>query len=333
MSGAVEERVAAPPMQGRPSVARRLVGSQSSGLLVANVVLFVALAIGAPGFFSSSNFESTATLAAYTGVMSAVATLVLISGGLDLSVGAVAVFAGQGCALALENGWSTAAAVGAALAIGAGAGAVNAGFIVGLGINPLIATIGTAFVIRGLALGWTDGGSTIIESQTILDLGAATWLGIPEAMYIMLGVFAGVGFVLRFTRLGSNFLAAGSNPIATRRAGVAVWRTLTTVYIFSGVSAAFAGLMLIGFQGASIPYAAVGIELTVLSAVVLGGTGLVGGSGSVIGTLLGVILLATVASGLTALSAPAYWALIVTGVVLMLAMVIDDIRHKRGAIR
>lgn len=325
--------LAGPARQGRPSVARRLVGSQSSGLLVANVVLFVALAIGAPGFFTSSNFESTATLAAYTGVMSAVATLVLISGGLDLSVGAVAVFAGQGCAIALDNGWSTVAAIGAALAIGAGAGAVNAGFIVGLGINPLIATIGTAFVLRGLALAWTDGNSTIIESKFILDLGARTWLGIPEATYIMLAVFAVVGFILRLTRLGSNFLAAGSNPVATRRAGVAVWRTLTTVYLFSSVSAAFAGLMLIGFQGASIPFAAVGIELTVLSAVVLGGTGLVGGSGSVIGTLLGVTLLAIVASGLTALSAQAYWALIVTGVVLILAMAMDDIRQRRGAFR
>jgi len=333
LSGTLEGRLAASSVPARPSIARRVLGSQSSGLLAANVALFVALAIGAPGFFSSANFESTATLAAYTGVMSAVATLVLISGGLDLSVGAVAVFAGQGCAIALENGWSTWAAIGAALAIGAGAGAVNAGFIVGLGINPLIATIGTAFVLRGIALGWTDGSSTIIEDQTILDLGAATWLGIPEATFIMLCVFAAVGFVLRFTRLGSNFLAAGSNAIATRRAGVPVWRTLTTVYLFSGVSAAFAGLMLIGFQGASIPYAAVGIELTVLSAVVLGGTGLVGGSGSVLGTLLGVVLLAIVASGLTALSAPSYWALIVTGVVLILAMAIDDVRHRRGALR
>ena len=96
-------------------------------------------------------------------------------------------------------------------------------------------------MLRGLALDWTNGSSTIIESQFILDLGARTWLGIPEATYIMLALFAVVGFVLRFTRLGSNFLAAGSNPIATRRAGIAVWRTLTTVYLFSGVSAAFAG--------------------------------------------------------------------------------------------
>jgi len=333
VSGAVDGTLAASPPDGHGALVRRITGSQSSGLLVANLVLFVALAVGAPGFLTSANFESTATLAAYTGVMSAVATLVLISGGLDLSVGAVAVLAGQAAGLALDHGWSTPGAVGAALGVGAAAGLVNSGFVVGLGINPLIATIGTAFVLRGLALAWTDGKSTIIENKPILDLGSASWLGIPEATYIMLAVFALVGFVLRFTRLGSNFLAAGSNPIATRRAGIAVWRTLTIVYVLSGVSAGFAGLMLIGFQGASIPYAALGIELTVLSAVVLGGTGLVGGSGSVIGTLLGVILLAVVSSGLTALSAQAYWALLVQGTVLILAMAIDDIRHRRQALR
>ena len=330
--GAIQGMAAGRP-QRRVAATRRLAGSQSSGLLLANVVLFVALSIGAPEFFTTSNFQATATLVAYTGVMSAVGTLVLIAGGLDLSVGAVAVLAGQGCAIALDNGWSTGAALGFALLVGAGAGLVNAGFIVGLGINPLIATIGTAFVMRGLALAWTDGNSTIIESQAILDLGARTWLGVPEATYVMLAVFAAVGFVLRFTQLGSNFLAAGSNPIATRRAGIAVWRTLTTVYLLSSISAAFAGVMLIGFQGASIPYAAVGIELTVLSAVVLGGTGLVGGSGSIVGTLMGVILLAIVASGLAALSAESYWALIVTGVVLIAAMAIDDVRQRRSAVR
>ena len=325
--------VAASGVPPKGSVVRRVAASQSSGLLAGNAVLFVALAISAPDFLTTANFQSTATLAAYTGVMSAVATLVLIAGGLDLSVGAVAVLGGQAAAVALSNGASTLGAIGAALGIGAAAGLLNAGFVVGLGINPLIATIGTAFVLRGLALEWTDGTSTTIEDKTILDLGSATWLGVPEATYVMVAVFRLVGFVLRFTKLGSNFLAAGSNPIATRRAGVSVWRTLTIVYLLSGVSAGFAGLMLIGYQGSSIPYAAVGIELTVLSAVVLGGTGLVGGSGSVVGTFLGVVLLALVSSGLTALSAQAYWALIIQGAVLILAMTVDDVRGSRRALR
>ncbi len=291
------------------------------------------MAVWAPGFVSAANFRSTAALAAYTGMMSAVATLVLISGGLDLSVGAVAVLAGQACALALNAGWSTAGAIVAALAIGAAAGAGNAVFVVGFGINPLIATIGTAFVIRGIAQAWTNGASTILENQTVLDFGSADWLGIPEPTYLMLATFVVVWFIFRFTRFGSNLYAVGSNPRAARRGGLAVWRIQSTAYLLSAMSAAFAGLLLIGFQGASIPYAALGIELTVISAVVLGGTGLTGGSGSVFGTLLGVILLAVLASGLLELGAPTYWQLITTGSVLVVAMTIDDIRRRRREVR
>jgi len=291
------------------------------------------LAAIAPGFLTVSNFRSTATLAAYTGIMSAVATLVLISGGLDLSVGAVAVLAGQAGALALHHGYSTGPAIGIALALGAGAGAANSCFIVGLGINPLIATIGTAFVFRGVAQAWTDASSTIIDNQTILDFGSKNWLGIPEATYLMLAAFVLVWLVFRYTRFGSNLYAIGSNPRASRRGGLSVWRIQSYAYLLSGMSAAFAGLLLIGFQGASIPYAAVGIELTVLSAVVLGGTGLQGGTGSVFGTLLGVILLAVLASGLLALGAPTYWQLITTGLVLAGAMTIDDLRRRRREVR
>jgi len=312
---------------------RRAAAKQESGLLAANIVLFGVMAFTASGFVSTANFRSTAALAAYTGIMSAFATLVLISGGLDLSVGAVAVLAGQACALALHAGWSTAAAIGAALGVGAGVGTLNCIFVVGLGINPLIATIGTAFVFRGLGLAWTNGSSTIIDDQTVLNFGSALWFGVPEGTYLMAAAFLLVWLIFRFTRLGSNLYAVGSNPTAARRAGLRVWRIQSTAYLLSAVSAAFAGLLLIGFQGASIPYAAAGIELTVLSAVVLGGTGLQGGSGSVVGTLLGVILLAVLAAGLLALQAPAYWQLIATGGVLIVAMTIDDVRRRRREVR
>ena len=205
--------------------------------------------------------------------------------------------------------------------------------MVGFGINPLIATIGTAFVIRGIAQAWTNGGSTILENKTVLDFGSANWFGIPEATYLMLATFVVVWLVFHYTRFGSNLYAVGSNPQASRRGGLAVWRIQTMAYLLSAMSAAFAGLLLIGFQGASIPYAAIGIELTVLSAVILGGTGLAGGTGSVFGTLLGVILLAVLASGLLELSAPTYWQLITTGLVLVVAMTIDDVRRRRRETR
>ena len=190
---------------------QRFAGAQESGLLIANIVLFVVMAATAPGFLTEANFTSTAELAAYTGIMSAVATLVLISGGLDLSVGAVAVLAGQACALALNDGWSTATAIGAALALGLGCGFVNSAFVVGLGINPLIATIGTAFVFRGIAQAWTNGASTILENQTLLNFGSAKWFGVPEATYLMLTTFLVVWLI---------FATPVSAPTCTRSGAV-----------------------------------------------------------------------------------------------------------------
>ena len=324
-------RVTDPPAVVRrsPISFKRLLAKQESGLLAANVALFFVLAVIAPGFLTTQNFRSTAELAAYTGIMSAVETLVLISGGLDLSVGAVAVLGGQACAIALNDGWSTWAALGAVLALGAGAGMVNALFVVGLGINPLIATIGTGFVFRGIAQAWTNGDSTILENQTVLNFGSAIWYGIPEGCWLMLATFLVVWLIFQYTRFGSNLYAIGGSLRAARRSGLPVRRIQSLAYMLSGMAAAFAGILLIGFQGASIPFAAMGIELTVLAAVILGGTGLTGGTGSVFGTLLGVILLAVLASGLLELSAPSYWQLITTGVVLAVAMTIDDIRRRR----
>ena len=320
-------------VQGSRISLRRLLGAQESGLLIANVVLFAVLGVTAPGFLTGQNFRSTAELAAYTGIMSAVETLVLISGGLDLSVGSVAVLSGQAGAIALNDGWSTAAAICAVLALGVGVGIVNSAFVVGLGINPLIATIGTGFVFRGIAQSWTSGNSTALANQTVLNFGSAIWYGVPEGCWLMLATFLVVWLIFRYTRFGSNLFAIGSSLRAARRSGLAVRRIQSMAYILSGMAASFAGLVLIGFQGVSIPFASMGIELTVLTAVILGGTGLAGGTGSVFGTLLGVILLAGLASGLLELSAPSYWQLITTGLVLAVAMTIDDVRRRRREMR
>ena len=211
---------------------------------------------GRPGFLDRANFESTATLAAYTGVMSAVATLVLISGGLDLSVGRGGGARGAGsCAIALDNGWSTAGGDRRRSRVGAGAGLVNCGLRRRPRHQPAHRDDRDGLRAAGArARRGRTGSSTIIENKPILDLGAATLARDSRGdLHHARGLRSRWASSFASPGSGSNFLAAGSNPIATRRAGIAVWRTLTIVYLLSGVSAAFAGLMLIGFQGASIP--------------------------------------------------------------------------------
>ncbi|PWU24067.1 MAG: hypothetical protein C5B48_07535 [Candidatus Rokuibacteriota bacterium] len=327
-----------PQLRGRRRTVQVVIGTQQLGLLIANIVLFVVLSLTASGFFTQTNFNATGAAIAYTGIMSATATIVLIAGGLDLSVGGVLALAGQVLVWSLGQGWSAAAAIMLTLAFGVGCGLLNSTLIVRIGLNPLVVTIGTAFLFRGLAGYWTNGTPTVVTNQTILDFGTLKWLGIPVAVDLMLGTFLAVWITLRFTRFGSNLYATGGNIIAARLAGLSTGRIQTAAYVISATSAGLATIVLIGFQGASIPVAAsasasVGVELTVLGAVILGGTGLLGGYGSVIGTLLGVILLGMLSSGLALLGVEASWQEISTGIALLLAVVIDEVRRRRQEVR
>jgi ribose transport system permease protein len=323
----------------RGSRALRLAsGAQQIGLAIANIVMLVVFSLIASDFFTGTNFDATGAAVAYTGIMSATATVVLVSGGLDLSVGGVLALAGQVLVWALAQGFPAVPAILLTVAAGVGCGLLNSAAAVGLGINPLIVTIGTAFLFRGFAGYWTNGTPTVVTNQTVLDVGTLNWLGIPVAVYLMLATFVAVWITLRFTRFGSDLYATGGNPLAARLAGLRIGRVQAAAYVISGASAAFAAVVLIGFQGASIPVSASattseGVELTVLGAVLLGGTGLLGGYGSVVGTLLGVILLSMLSSGLSLLGVEAFWQEISKGVALLLAVVIDDFRRRRQEVR
>ncbi|HST41437.1 MAG TPA: ABC transporter permease [Conexibacter sp.] len=303
-----------------------------SGMLV---IACVIISMQSPYFFQGENFANIGTAVAVSGVMAAFTTIVLIGGGLDLSLGAVLVFAGWALAVALDAGYTAEVAILFALAAGAACGLVNALLIVGVGINPFIVTIGTQFAFRGLTYAWSGGGakSTPVEDPTIVALGSDSLLGIPLPVFVLAGMFLLAFGLLRYTRFGSNVYAIGGNLAAARLSGVRVDRTRVLIYVLSSLSAAVSGILLIGISGAAIPIAGQGIELTVLAAVILGGTALMGGRGSVVGTLLGVLLLGVINNGLTLLSAPSYWQMIVQGVALLLAVVFDEVRRKRKETR
>lgn len=303
-----------------------------SGMLV---IACVIISMQSPYFLQGENFANIGTAVAVSGVMAAFATIVLISGGLDLSIGAVLVLAGWAMSVALDAGYTAWVAILFAIVVGVGCGLVNAALIVGVGINPFIVTIGTQFAFRGITYLWSGGGakSTPVEDPTIVALGSDKLLGVPLPVYVLAAMFLLAFCLLRYTRFGSNVYAIGGNLRAARLAGVRVDRTRVLIYVYSSASAAVAGIVLIGISGAAIPIAGQGIELIVLAAVILGGTALMGGRGSVIGTLLGVLLLGVVNNGLTLLSAPSYWQMIVQGGALLIAVVFDEIRRKRKETR
>src|SRR4029450_6918082 len=179
-------------------------------------------------------------------------------------------------------------------------GFVNALVCTAGGGNPLIATIGTGLAFRGLAYIWLGLDSMPYCSDTALNfVGNGVVLGLPMPMLISLGVIGAIWVLMRFTRLGSRIYAMGGSEAATRLAGVSVSRVKTLVFVLSGASAAIGGLILTSLNGTAFPDAARGDELIVIAAVILGGTALVGGRGSVIGTTLAVLVLGARGTGRT----------------------------------
>ena len=301
------------------------------GLAVALIVLIVILSNRTPFFLTTPNILNIGRAIAITGIVAAVTTLVLIAGELDLSIGATIAMGGIAAAKALEAG----APLGVVLFVGAGAGLLigltNAVFIVFIGVNALMMTIASAFVWRGVGFIWTDGNAVNTFGHSgFAFLGQNDVLGgVPASVVLVLGVFVVVGFTLSFTKFGSHIYAIGGSQSAARLAGVAVPRVRVIVYCLSGISAAFAGVLLASSSGSANPISGTGIELTIIGAVILGGTSLTLGRGTVVGTFLGVVFLGALVNGMNLLGLAAYWQIFIQGVALVIAVTIDEIVRKR----
>ena len=216
-----------------------------------------------------------------------------------------------------------------AIALGMLLGLVNAVICVACGVNPLIATIGTGLAFRGLAFIWLDLDSMPYFTDTALNfLGNGFVLGLPAPLIISAAVIAAIWVTMRFTRFGSRVYAMGGSEAAARLAGVSVARLKTLVFVLSGAAAAIGGLLLTSLNGTAFPDAGRGDELLVIAAVILGGTALMGGRGSVIGTTLAVLVLGVMANGMNLLGIDAFWQVFLSGVILLLAVVIDEQRNR-----
>jgi ribose transport system permease protein len=211
-------------------------------------------------------------------------------------------------------------------------GLLNGVVVTYVGINPLIVTIATQFLVRGVAYIIVSGRELAITDSHVLFIGQGDVFGLPFPALLMLAIFGLVAWWMNFTAFGKHVFAIGGSPngLMAKLAGIAVERRRMQLYILSAVFASVSGLVLGGFTAAGLAYAASGIELTVISAVILGGTALIGGRGSVGGTLMGVFLLGIIANGMTLLSVPSYWQFVVQGAILLAAVVIDELRLKRA---
>ena len=292
------------------------------GIVVAFVGLVVVLLATAPQFRTTANLRNLLQQNAVIGIIACAMTLAIVAGGSDLSVGAGAALASVvGARLMIEAGIPL-GVVGALLA-GLALGLLNGWLIAYVGVNPFVATLGTATVTRGLIYVATNATPFFGVPYGFTEVGLGRTGPLPNAAWIFLGVAAVLTVVLRDTRFGHYVYAVGGNATAAGEMGVNVRRVRLAVYALVGASAAVAGIILVGQTASGQPQAAINYELTAITAVIVGGASLGGGRGGMGGTIVGVFLLGVVSNGLNLYGVSPFWQPVATGAILVAAVGLD----------
>jgi len=304
------------------------IGLRRFGLLGFLLALLVVFSFASPYFLSLRNLTNVLLSVSVIGIMAAVSTLVVVSRGLDLSIGSTVGLVGVAVAALLQEGWPWWLAIAVGLVLGGLCGALNGAVIVGLRINSIITTIGTLSIIRGAAYIATGGQTLFVESEPILDLGSSRIVGIPYSVLLMLALFALCHFVADHMRIGRSLYAIGANPRASLISGLSLGRYRFCIFVASGIAAGLSGILLIGQSGTAVPTGGSGYELLVVTAVLLGGASLNGGEGRVSGTLIGVLIIGVLANGMTLVGVNSYYQTVANGVLLLAAVAIDQLRSN-----
>jgi ribose transport system permease protein len=292
------------------------------------VILFVALGIFSPNFLDLFNLVNLTRQISLYAIIAVGETLVMTLGGIDLSVGSVLALAGVLSAifrLSLGN-----LAIVMAIGVGVACGLANGFLVSKLRINPFIVTLGMLNIARGIVLVITKGFPIPIYEGSIITLGQGSFFSVPYLFLFMLGVGILGIFLLGRTTYGNYVKAIGSNESAAWAMGIDVQRIKITTYTISGLLSGLAGVLLAGRLSAGQANAGIGWELDVIAAVIIGGTSLAGGEGSVLGTLFGAALLGIIRNGLVLFGVSMYWQTIVIGLILVGGVALGTLRELRG---
>lgn len=298
-------------------------------VLIASIIIVMSNVN--PYFLSFSNFRAVAVGMAPTAIIVIGMAILLASGGFDLSVGSVMALSSTVVAMLLLTGMSIPLAVLCGLVLGGAVGVVNGVLVTGLGINPLIATLGTMSIARGIALVLTEGFSVSSLPASFAWIGKADIGGLPVIVLFTVLLVVLFDLAVRHTRFFRQVYFIGANEKAAMLSGIHVTRVRIILYALTGVLAALAGVLLASRLMSGTPTAGNGIELQVLAAAVIGGASLRGGEGTILGAFLGVVFVALINNTMTMLAVSIYWQMIVIGGVLVTAVALDMlIRSKRG---
>ena len=292
--------------------------------------------IGPPSFSSTSNLETIARQTTIVGIAALGMTMVIISGGIDLSVGSIIALGTVVIAGLLQAGANPLIAATAGIVVGALCGYVNGFLITRLRVVPFIVTLGTLLIVRGAAKGFASEQKIDAPMTWLADLLAALgpderWKIAPAGVWVTVILAILVAGVLYYTRLGRHIFAIGSNEQTARLCGVAVDRVKIVVYTLSAAFAGMASVMQFSRLTVGDPTVAVGLELDVIAAVVIGGGSLSGGEGSILGSIVGALIMTVIRSGCSQMGLPNWVQEMVTGSIIVIAVALDRFRSRMHA--
>jgi L-arabinose transport system permease protein len=303
-----------------------------NGMLVVLALLITACAIFVPNFFSAFNFSSLLLKVSTVGIISCTMLFCMAAGDFDLSVGSVVAMGSVLAVVVCNRTGSVTLGIAAGTLAGGLVGLFNGIVIARLGINALIATLATMQIVRGVAFISCPGNNGEPVGATVTrfyDLGIGRFLGISSPVWIMFVSFIAFGVLLRQTTFGRNALAVGGNREAASLAGIRVTRVKIMIFTLQGLLAGFAGVILASRLTSGQPNTGQGLELQVISACVLGGVSLTGGVGTMVGVIIGVLIMGTVQNSMDLLNIRPFYQFIVSGGILLAAVLVDRLRVRR----
>lgn len=295
-------------------------------LFIAYICMCIFFTIASPFFLSINNFLNIGLYGSIMGISAAGMTLVLLTGNIDVSVGAVMGLVGVGMATLLQVNAALPLVILSGIAAATLCGFINGIFVTRMRINSLIVTLSTMAIFRGLAFVFCGGLSIIITSNGFRWFGRGYIANVPVSIWFMAAFYLIFAYILRNTKFGRRIYAVGGNAKASYLSGINVKNTKVWVFTISGLAAGIGGLLMAAQTGSGLPQAGTGIELDVIAAAVLGGTSLSGGKGKLVGTMLGVLIMATLSNGMVLMNVPSFYQQIAKGCVLLVAVFLDSLR-------
>lgn len=319
-----------PSITSAPSRSRLRFALDRFGLPLVFVLLCVALGFSSEYFMTWRNWMDILRQTSINGILAVGMTYVILTRGIDLSVGSILAFSGLCSAMVAVQGYGLLAALSAGMFAGAVMGALNGFIVANLSIPPFVATLGMLSVGRGLTFILNDGSpvTDLPEAYLALGTGKLGPIGMPIVIFAIVALF--FWLVLKYTTYGRYVYAVGGNEKSARTSGIGVRKVTFSVYVISGLLAGLAGIVLSARTTSALPQAGVSYELDAIAAVVIGGTSLSGGTGSIVGTLFGALLIGVINNGLNLLGVSSYYQQVAKGLIIVFAVLIDVWRKRRA---